>query len=73
MTVVRQVSQSILLVFLRVERGVRVPCVEGGPDFGACFCFHEGEQGGFAFGVTADVAGEELSEDSDSYFFGIIL
>ena len=73
MTVVRQVSQSILLVFLRVERGVRVPCVEGGPDFGACFGFHEGEQCRFAFGVTADVADEELSEDAYRYFFGIIL
>ncbi len=68
-----RVSQSILLVFLLVEAGVRVPCVEGGPDFGACFGFHEGEQGRFSFGVTADVAGEELSEDSDRFFFGIIL
>ena len=68
-----EISQSILLVFLRVERGARVPCVEGGLDFGACFGFHEGEQGRFAFGVTADVAGEELSEDADRFFFGIIL
>ncbi len=73
LTVVRQVSQSILLVFLCVERGVRVPCVEGGPDFGSCFGFYEGEQCRFAFGVTADVSGEELSEDADRFFFGIIL
>ncbi len=73
MSVVRQVSQSILLVFVRVEASVRVPCVEGGPDFGACFGFHEGEQCRFAFGVTADVSGEELSEDADRFFFGIIL
>ena len=63
----------MVLVFLRVGAGVRVPCVEGGLDFGACFGFHEGEQSRFAFGVTADVAGEELSEDADRFFFGTIL
>jgi len=66
-------SNSFLLDFLRVGRGISVPCVEGGLDFGSCFGLHEGDEGRFAFGVMADVAGEELSEDADRFSFGIIL